>query len=169
MAFPGRGVPVSFQADSAGRVADSVVHGPLARCRSIRPASHPCTSALRAGGVSRAASLRDGAAHRRAAPARAPGPQGHQPGRAAAQHQESHPAHWRSQVEPLVWRRVLVSNQWTLASLHGYLQWVMGWTDSHAHEFEIDEGMVTEAMITEAPKKDDKSAGGPPMPDMGDM
>ncbi|MGE3395002.1 MAG: hypothetical protein AB7J97_11925 [Steroidobacteraceae bacterium] len=29
-------------------------------------------------------------------------------------------------VEPLVWRRVLVSNQWTLASLHGYLQWVMG-------------------------------------------
>ncbi|MCC7330556.1 MAG: hypothetical protein IT484_10470 [Gammaproteobacteria bacterium] len=63
----------------------------------------------------------------------------------------------------------MVSNQWTLASLHGYLQWVMGWTDSHAHEFEIDEGMVTEAMITEAPKKDDKSAGGPPMPDMGDM
>ncbi|MBW7930293.1 MAG: plasmid pRiA4b ORF-3 family protein [Gammaproteobacteria bacterium] len=45
-------------------------------------------------------------------------------------------------VEPLVWRRVLVSNQWTLASLHGYLQWVMGWTDSHAHEFEIGEGMV---------------------------
>jgi hypothetical protein len=45
-------------------------------------------------------------------------------------------------VVPLVWRRVLVSNQWTLASLHGYLQWVMGWTDSHAHEFEIGEGVV---------------------------
>lgn len=45
-------------------------------------------------------------------------------------------------VAPLVWRRVLVSNQWTLASLHGYLQWVMGWTDTHAHEFEIGEGMV---------------------------
>jgi len=45
-------------------------------------------------------------------------------------------------VEPLVWRRVLVSNQWTLASLHGYLQWVMGWTDCHAHEFEIGEGTV---------------------------
>ena len=29
--------------------------------------------------------------------------------------------------------------------------------------------LTTEAMITEAPKKDDKSAGGPPMPDMGDM
>ena len=45
-------------------------------------------------------------------------------------------------VAPLVWRRVLVSNQWTLASLHGYLQWVMGWRDTHAHEFEIGTGMV---------------------------
>jgi len=45
-------------------------------------------------------------------------------------------------VTPLVWRRVLVSNQWTLASLHGYLQWVMGWTDSHAHEFETAGGIV---------------------------
>lgn len=45
-------------------------------------------------------------------------------------------------VTPLVWRRVLVSNQWTLASLHGYLQWVMGWTDSHAHEFQVGEGVV---------------------------
>ena len=45
-------------------------------------------------------------------------------------------------VAPLVWRRVLVSNQWALASLHGYLQWVMGWTDSHAHEFEIGGGIV---------------------------
>lgn len=45
-------------------------------------------------------------------------------------------------VEPLVWRRVLVSNQWTFASLHHYLQWVMGWTDSHAHEFHVGEGVV---------------------------
>lgn len=46
------------------------------------------------------------------------------------------------EVAPLVWRRVLVSNQWTLASLHGYLQWVMGWTDTHAHEFEVGAGIV---------------------------
>lgn len=45
-------------------------------------------------------------------------------------------------VAPLVWRRVLVSNQSTLASLHRYLQWVMGWTDSHAHEFQIGVSMV---------------------------
>ena len=33
-------------------------------------------------------------------------------------------------IAPLIWRRVLVSNQWTLASLHNYLQWVMGWMDT---------------------------------------
>lgn len=45
-------------------------------------------------------------------------------------------------VRPQVWRRVLVSNQWTLASLHNYLQWVIGWTDSHVHEFQVGEGAV---------------------------
>lgn len=45
-------------------------------------------------------------------------------------------------VAPLIWRRVLVSNQWTLASLHRYLQWVMGWTDSHAHEFQVGASIV---------------------------
>jgi hypothetical protein len=45
-------------------------------------------------------------------------------------------------VAPLIWRRVLVSNQWTLASLHHYLQWVMGWTDTHAHEFHVGAGVV---------------------------
>jgi hypothetical protein len=50
-------------------------------------------------------------------------------------------------VAPFVWRRVLVSNQWTLASLHGYLQWAMGWTNSHAHEFEVGEGIVAPERI----------------------
>lgn len=45
-------------------------------------------------------------------------------------------------VAPLVWRRVLVSNQSTLASLHNYLQWVMGWNDTHAHEFRVGAGAV---------------------------
>jgi len=45
-------------------------------------------------------------------------------------------------VVPLVWRRVLVSNQWTLASLHRYLQWVLRWTDTHAHEFEVGPSLV---------------------------
>ena len=46
------------------------------------------------------------------------------------------------EVVPLVWRRVLVPGQWILASLHQYLQWVMGWTDSHAHEFQVGDGLV---------------------------
>ena len=45
-------------------------------------------------------------------------------------------------VVPMVWRRVLVSNQSTLASLHNYLQWVMGRTDTHAHEFHVGAGVV---------------------------
>jgi hypothetical protein len=45
-------------------------------------------------------------------------------------------------VDPLVWRRVLVPNHWSLASLHHYLQWVMGWNESHAHEFEAGATIV---------------------------
>jgi hypothetical protein len=26
--------------------------------------------------------------------------------------------------------------------LHHYLQWVLGWTDSHAHEFEVGDGLI---------------------------
>jgi hypothetical protein len=46
------------------------------------------------------------------------------------------------EVTPLVWRRVLVSNQWTLASLHKWLQWIMGWMDTHAHEYQVGDGIV---------------------------
>ena len=46
------------------------------------------------------------------------------------------------EVAPLVWRRVLVSEHWKLANLHQYLQWVMGWTDSHAHEFQVGDGLI---------------------------
>jgi hypothetical protein len=46
------------------------------------------------------------------------------------------------EVVPMVWRRVLVPDHWTLASLNRYLQWVMGWTESHAHEFEVGDGLV---------------------------
>jgi hypothetical protein len=45
-------------------------------------------------------------------------------------------------VAPLIWRRVVVSNQSTLASLHHYVQWVMGWWDSHAHEFHVGTQVV---------------------------
>jgi hypothetical protein len=31
---------------------------------------------------------------------------------------------------------------WTLAALHHYLQWIMGWRDTHAHEFQVGAGVV---------------------------
>ena len=49
-------------------------------------------------------------------------------------------------IEPLIWRRIMVSNQSTLASLHNYLQWVMGWQDSHAHEFEVGDHTVLDEL-----------------------
>jgi hypothetical protein len=45
-------------------------------------------------------------------------------------------------IEPLIWRRIVVSNQWTFAALHNYLQWVIGWQDSHAHEFRIGDDCI---------------------------
>ena len=60
------------------------------------------------------------------------------------------------EMVPLVWRRVLVPGQWILASLHQYLQWVMGWTDSHAHEFQVGDGLVApDWWIEEAGSDDD--------------
>ena len=46
------------------------------------------------------------------------------------------------EVTPLVWRRIVVPNQWTFTALHHYLQWVMGWWDSHAHEFQVGDHIV---------------------------
>jgi hypothetical protein len=45
-------------------------------------------------------------------------------------------------IEPLVWRRIVVCNQLTFEALHNYLQWVMGWQDSHAHEFRAGERCI---------------------------
>ena len=41
-------------------------------------------------------------------------------------------------VQPRVWRRVLVPQTVTLAKLHAIVQRTMGWTDSHLHLFEAD-------------------------------
>lgn len=39
-------------------------------------------------------------------------------------------------IDPLIWRRFLVPGDITLQRLHDVLQAVMGWTDSHLHQFE---------------------------------
>ena len=41
------------------------------------------------------------------------------------------------EVEPPVWRRILVPGNLTLDRLHIAIQEAMGWTDSHLHEFEV--------------------------------
>ncbi len=40
-------------------------------------------------------------------------------------------------LKPEIWRRLLVPDVATLAQLHRMLQIVMGWTDSHMHEFRV--------------------------------
>lgn len=41
-------------------------------------------------------------------------------------------------TRPPIWRRLLVPGDLTLAQLHKIIQLVMGWTDSHLHQFIID-------------------------------
>ncbi|HEU4876192.1 MAG TPA: plasmid pRiA4b ORF-3 family protein [Pyrinomonadaceae bacterium] len=41
--------------------------------------------------------------------------------------------------EPLIWRRVVVRSDMRLYRLHGVIQRVMGWTDSHLHQFIVGE------------------------------
>ena len=43
------------------------------------------------------------------------------------------------EVEPLIWRRLLVPGSITLAQLHEVIQTAMGWTNSHLHEFIVGE------------------------------
>jgi Plasmid pRiA4b ORF-3-like protein len=44
---------------------------------------------------------------------------------------------WIRDIHPLLWRRVLVRTDRTLAALHWPLQIVFGWTDFHLHRFRI--------------------------------
>jgi hypothetical protein len=40
-------------------------------------------------------------------------------------------------IRPLIWRRFTVSSELTFAQFHDVLQAVMGWTNSHLHDFEF--------------------------------
>lgn len=40
-------------------------------------------------------------------------------------------------VSPMIWRRLLVTSDTTIAQMHGILQTVMGWEDLHLHQFRI--------------------------------
>lgn len=47
-------------------------------------------------------------------------------------------------TRPPIWRRILVTSDTTLAYLHHILQIVMGWKDSHLHQFTIREEYYSE-------------------------
>ena len=40
-------------------------------------------------------------------------------------------------VSPLIWRRLLVRSDTSIAQLHVVLQMAMGWSDTHLHRFRI--------------------------------
>lgn len=42
------------------------------------------------------------------------------------------------EIEPAIWRRFIVPDDIPLDRLHDIIQVVMGWQDSHLHEFEIN-------------------------------
>ncbi len=52
-------------------------------------------------------------------------------------------------IEPDIWRRFVVPAAITLDRLHDVIQIVMGWTDSHLHEFTIGKKRYTEYPETE--------------------
>ncbi|MGC9237832.1 MAG: plasmid pRiA4b ORF-3 family protein [Thiomonas sp.] len=62
-------------------------------------------------------------------------------------------------LEPRVWRRFWVPGAITLAGLDQVIQAVMGWTNSHLHEFEIEGqryGMALDEYPVDKPAKLDK-------------
>ncbi len=54
-------------------------------------------------------------------------------------------------IEPLIWRRVRVGQALTLKELHEVLQRVMGWQDSHLHEFHAGELLIGMMDIDDPP------------------
>lgn len=49
-----------------------------------------------------------------------------------------------AESQPLIWRRVLVPHDCTLKRLHQILQVVMGWTNSHLHQFIVGDDRYAE-------------------------
>ena len=59
-------------------------------------------------------------------------------------------------TDPPVWRRVLVRNDITLEKFHHILQVVMGWTDSHMHQFTAGRTLYGTASLVEITEAKDE-------------
>jgi hypothetical protein len=44
---------------------------------------------------------------------------------------------WIRQISPMIWRRILVRSESSIAQLHDIIQIAFGWSDSHLHRFRI--------------------------------
>lgn len=44
---------------------------------------------------------------------------------------------WLKEISPMIWRRLLVRNDSTIADFHHCIQIAMGWEDEHLHQFVI--------------------------------
>src|SRR5450755_3085460 len=44
---------------------------------------------------------------------------------------------WMGRISPMIWRRLLVRSDSTIADLHYTLQTAFGWSDEHLHRFHI--------------------------------
>ena len=58
-------------------------------------------------------------------------------------------------IEPPVWRRLVVPLRTTLAELHHILQAAMGWTDSHLHDFGVGGLTYGDIELLSAERTDD--------------
>lgn len=58
-------------------------------------------------------------------------------------------------IEPAIWRRLVVPLTVTLADLHHVLQAAMGWTNSHLHQFEAAGLMFGDLMMLDCDKSPD--------------
>jgi hypothetical protein len=59
------------------------------------------------------------------------------------------------EIEPAVWRRVLIPAAASFADLHTTLQGAMGWQDTHLHRFEVRDPNTGKKMLVGRPLEDD--------------
>jgi hypothetical protein len=62
------------------------------------------------------------------------------------------------EVQPPIWRRLQVHSTTTLEELHGIIQTVMGWTDSHLYMFEIGGIRYCDFELMDDPNPEDRDA-----------
>jgi hypothetical protein len=58
------------------------------------------------------------------------------------------------EIEPLIWRRILVPSKYTFWDLHVAIQDAMGWLDSHLHQFRIKKLRSGKVLLIGIPLED---------------